>query len=81
MKRLTRYRCPDCGGHDIGFTGSLSWDAETQQYHVEDVYGDNDIWCRDCIAPDDDDDDDLSITECTPIEEVSDDGGETWGDL
>lgn len=79
MKTLTRYRCPDCGGHDIGFTGSLSWDVEAQQYRVEDVYGDNDIWCRDCIA--EKDDPDKCIAECVVIEEVSDDDGKTWREL
>ena len=77
MSRLICHRCPDCGGHDIGFTASLSWDVETQKFYVEDVY-DADRWCRDCICPDDDDD--LAIQECEPIVEVSDDGGVTWRD-
>lgn len=79
MKRMFRYRCPDCGGYDIGFTGSLSWDVKSQQYCVEVVYAGGDVWCRDCIL--EKDDPDKCITECVVIVEVSSDGGETWGDL
>lgn len=80
MKPLIRYRCPDCGGHDIRFTGTLSWGAGTQQYHVRDVDDDSGAtWCSDCVNLDDRGG--VSIMDCTPIKEVSDDGGETWRDL
>ncbi len=75
MSGKVRYTCPDCGGHDIGFTCSASFDEATQTFQVEDVYdGSADTWCRDCInLGDDEDDDELSITECDVIvEEVPD---------